>query len=331
MVAEVAAEVREDPLDLAASRDLKLADLVVDLDRFLGLDVERLARPAHVLHEALDLALGLGANGDDRAARANGRLVLGGVSLRGGGAKGALDGCAHLPFPRSDLAREAQKLRAGVVADLAVLVDGPRDAVFERPDHDDLLRHLPEIFCGLAAPVEVVEQRAERFEDVPHVGEFFRAGDGALRFETAQRRPDLGRVADGDGGAARERIAHLTRAQQRGPDGLSAGLRYERVHPLAAVGRAHVRRQPGADEVEAEARLGVGGVELNLGHRATLRPSARLVPGGRPSHPEFSLAGLAEPLSETASRAGFRRVRSSCAPTRPVQSPPYFRLRCAAS
>jgi hypothetical protein len=95
----VAGDLLQNPPDLTVALQLQLAHLVVEIEHGGGLDVDRLPRAGDVVHEPFHLALSLGADGDDGAAVADCRLLLGRVALRRGLAERVEERAAEAALP----------------------------------------------------------------------------------------------------------------------------------------------------------------------------------------------------------------------------------------
>ena len=297
VVARVRGDLAQDALDFAGALDLGLADLVVEVQHGGGLDKDRLPRRRDVVDEALHLALGLGADRDHGAPAADGRLRLGRPALRDRVAKCGVERLAQAAVQGGEAPREVREVRARVVAHVPGLVHDARDAVFEGFEHDDLLGDLPQAGRLRLARVQVVVHAPDRREHARQAGQVAAVDERVGGPQAREDRPHVVGLAERERVVEADEVGHLAGPAEAPAHDGGVRRRAKARKRLAPVGRPGVVQEAGADGVEAQAGLGVGGVERHVGHGRSNALARRLLAPRRDRtpnpHGQLGLARLA--------------------------------------
>ncbi len=280
--AEGVGEPEEDAADLVAFLLLERDDLVVDLDRAQGLEVQARAARRGAVHDAGDGGAVLGADHQDVAPVAVGDDLVLQVLRRLPAAQERLQRAAQARPLLAQPVPDDPQLRARVVGHLARLVDLPADVgdlALERRGGVDERRELGQVAAG---PADRGPGRVDRRQEAAELDERRRLEQASLDGEGGQDAVEARRRREREV-AVLAQIGHALagRCERRG-DRPGVGQRTERAQPFSGQRRRGQAAHRLHDTVEFE---GPQGARV---HRACLvfgeqRQSAILQPSLPPA------------------------------------------------
>ncbi len=255
--ADVAAEGAEDALDLALLLELRLAPAVGHVDDGERLEPHRGAAAGDVVDDALELAAHVGLDGDDVSAVAQGDDGLLRNALGERRREDVLEPLVQAVVEAADLAADAAEGGAGLVGDLAALVDAAVDGLDDARLRRDGVDRLGEQGERLIEPRDrraEVAGALERRGDVEQLRRIEDAAAGAL----------LGGGTDVVGAAEAGARLQLEEAARLGGLALAADdlamlrRRLERLGERSAGGKRRMSREPRDDLVVLQSAECVG-------------------------------------------------------------------------